>query len=106
MIQEIDVKTLNEKISNKDNFILLDVRTDSEYFLSNIEGAIHIPMNDIPNKLNTIDKSKEIIVQCKSGKRSAKVCQFLLNNNYENVRNLKGGIIAWANEIDPTIMVY
>ena len=106
MIQEIDVKTLNEKISNKENFILLDVRTDSEYFLSNIEGAIHIPMNDIPNKLNTIDKSKEIIVQCKSGKRSAKVCQFLLNNNYENVRNLKGGIIAWANEIDPTIMVY
>tara|TARA_Y100000590_G_C14866535_1_gene693467 strand:+ start:186 stop:506 length:321 start_codon:yes stop_codon:yes gene_type:complete len=106
MIQEIDVKTLNEKISNKDNFILLDVRTDSEYFLSNIEGAIHIPMNDIPNKLNTIDKSKEIIVQCKSGKRSAKVCQFLLNNNYENVKNLKGGIIAWANEIDPTIMVY
>tara|TARA_B100001750_G_scaffold235795_1_gene238790 strand:+ start:653 stop:973 length:321 start_codon:yes stop_codon:yes gene_type:complete len=106
MIQEIDVKTLNEKISNKENFILLDVRTDSEYFLSNIEGAIHIPMNDIPNKLNTIDKSKEIIVQCKSGKRSAKVCQFLLNNNYENVKNLKGGIIAWANEIDPTIMVY
>ena len=106
MIQEIDVKTLNEKISNKENFILLDVRTDSEYFLSNIEGAIHIPMNDIPNKLNTIDKSKEIIVQCKSGKRSAKVCQFLLNNNYENVKNLKGGIIAWANEIDPTIMIY
>ena len=106
MIQEIDVKTLNEKISNKENFILLDVRTDSEYFLSNIEGAIHIPMNDIPNKLNTIDKNKEIIVQCKSGKRSAKVCQFLLNNNYENVKNLKGGIIAWANEIDPTIMVY
>ena len=106
MIQEIDVKTLNKKISNKENFILLDVRTDSEYFLSNIEGAIHIPMNDIPNKLNTIDKNKEIIVQCKSGKRSAKVCQFLLNNNYENVKNLKGGIIAWANEIDPTIMVY
>ena len=106
MIQEIDVKTLNEKISNKENFILLDVRTDSEYFLSNIEGAIHIPMNDIPNKLNTLDKDKEIIVQCKSGKRSAKVCQFLLNNNYESVRNLKGGIIAWANEIDPTIMVY
>ena len=106
MIQEIDVKTLNEKISNKDNFVLLDVRTDSEYFFSNIEGAIHIPMNDIPNKLNTIDKNKEIIVQCKSGKRSAKVCQFLLNNNYENVKNLKGGIIAWANEIDSTIMVY
>ena len=106
MIKEINVKTLNEKISNKENFILLDVRTNSEYYLSNIKVAVHIPMNDIPNKLNTLDKDKEIIVQCKSGKRSAKVCQFLLNNNYENVKNLKGGIIAWANEIDSTIMVY
>ena len=106
MIKEIDVKTLNKKISNKENFILLDVRTDSEYFLSNIEGAIHIPMNDIPNKLDTLNKNAEIIVQCKSGKRSAKVCQFLLNNNYKNVKNLEGGIIAWASEIDPSIMVY
>ena len=106
MIQEIDVKTLNEKISNKDNFILLDVRTDSEYFLSNIEGAIHIPMNDIPNKLNTIDKSKEIIVQCKSGKRSAKVCEYLELNNYTNAKNLNGGILAWAERVDSSILVY
>ena len=106
MIQEIDVKTLNEKISNKENFILLDVRTDSEYFLSNIEGAIHIPMNEIPNKLNTIDKNKEIIVQCKSGKRSAKVCEYLITQNFTNIKNLRGGILAWAQEIDPSIKVY
>jgi len=106
MIKEIDVKNLNEKILRKEDFILLDVRTDSEYFLSNIKGAIHIPMNKIPNKLDSIDRNKEIIVQCKSGKRSKKVCEFLLNNNYTNVKNLKGGILAWAIEVDPEIIVY
>ena len=106
MVIEIDVKTLNEKILNKEDFILIDVRTDSEYYLSNIKQAIHIPMNTIPENLESLDKSKEIIVQCKSGIRSEKVCEFLLNNNYKNVKNLKGGIVAWSKEIDQTIIVY
>ena len=106
MVTEIDVKTLNEKILNKEDFILIDVRTDSEYYLSNIKQAIHIPMNTIPENLESLDKSKEIIVQCKSGIRSEKVCEFLLNNNYKNVKNLKGGIVAWAKEIDQKIIVY
>tara|TARA_B100000131_G_scaffold177138_1_gene170964 strand:+ start:230 stop:550 length:321 start_codon:yes stop_codon:yes gene_type:complete len=106
MVIEIDVKTLNEKILNKEDFILIDVRTDSEYYLSNIKQAIHIPMNTIPENLESLDKSKEIIVQCKSGIRSEKVCEFLLDNNYKNVKNLKGGIVAWSKEIDQTIIVY
>ena len=106
MVTEIDVRTLNEKIQNKEDFILIDVRTDSEYYLSNIKQAIHIPMNTIPENLESLDKSKEIIVQCKSGIRSEKVCEFLLNNNYKNVKNLRGGIVAWAKEIDQTIIVY
>ena len=105
-MQEIDVKTLNQKISSNDNFILLDVRTDSEYYLSRINGSIHIPMNNIPTQINELDPNKEIIVQCKSGKRSAKVCEFLLNNSFTNVKNLKGGILEWAKYIDPSIIVY
>ena len=106
MIKEITVSELNRKLSNKEDFILLDVRTDSEYYLSNIEGAIHIPMNNIPNKLDRLDSNKEIIVQCKSGVRSEKVCQFLLNNDFKNVKNLTGGIIEWARQIDSSIIVY
>ena len=106
MVREIDVKTLNEKILSNEDFILIDVRTDSEYYLSNIKEAIHMPMNTIPENLESLDKSKEIIIQCKSGIRSEKVCEFLLNNNYKNVKNLKGGIVAWAKEIDQTIIVY
>ncbi len=71
-----------------------------------IEHSVHIPMNEIPERLDELDKSKMIIVQCKSGKRSARVCEFLQDNNFMNVKNLTGGILAWAKEIDPSITVF
>ena len=86
-MQEIDVKTLNHKLLNKEDFVLLDVRTDQEVFISKIEGSIHVPMNDIPIRINEFNKTKEIIVQCKSGKRSAKVCEFLLKNSFKGWHN-------------------
>lgn len=106
MIPEVDVKTLESKLKNKENFILLDVRTDREYFLSSIEGSLHMPMNTIAEGYTSLDKDKEIIVQCKSGVRSEKVCEFLLNNNFKNVKNLTGGIVEWAKQIDPSIIIY
>ena len=105
-IPGIDVQTLNSKLSSEEDLILLDVRTEQEVFLSSINGSVHIPMNDIPKRIHELDRTKEIIVQCKSGKRSAKVCEFLMRNKYTNVKNLKGGIIAWSKEIDPSIIVY
>ena len=106
MIEEITVSELNKKISKKEDFILLDVRTDSEYYLSSIEGSVHIPMNNVPNKLDSLESDKEIIVQCKSGVRSARICEFLLQKGYSNIKNLQGGIVAWAEQIDPSIIVY
>ena len=106
MFKEINVLELNEKIKNKDDFILLDVRNMHEVIFSKIEGAIHIPMNEVPSRINEIDNSKDIIVQCKSGKRSAKVCEYLMQKNYRKVWNLKGGIIAWSKEVNPSIQVY
>ena len=106
MIPEVDVKALESKLKNKENFILLDVRTDREYFLSSIEGSLHMPMNTIAEGYTSLDKDKEIIVQCKSGVRSEKVCEFLLNNGFKNVKNLAGGIVEWAKQIDPTIIIY
>ena len=63
-------------------------------------------MNEIPERFDELDKNKEIIVQCKSGKRSAKVCEYLITQNFTNVKNLAGGILAWSQEIDPLIKVY
>ena len=62
-------------------------------------------MNEIPSKLSKINKNKEIIVYCKSGVRSSKVCEYLIQNNYSKVYNLKGGIIAWAKEVAPNMLI-
>ena len=106
MVPVIDVQALDKKIKNKDDFILLDVRTDREYFLSSIQGSIHIPMNTIPENIDKLDKDKEIVVLCKSGIRSEKVCEFLIKNNFKNPKNLTGGIVEWSKQIDSSLIIY
>ena len=106
MIKEITVKELKNKFDNNEDFILLDVRNIQEVLFSKINGSIHIPMNEIMNRINELDSNKEIIIQCKSGKRSARVCEYLMTQNFKNVKNLTGGIIAWSDEIDNSIQVY
>ena len=72
---ETTVQELKNMLDNNEDFILLDVRTENEVLVSKIsDKSIHIPMNDVPNRLPEIDNKKQIIVYCKSGKRSAKVC--------------------------------
>ena len=106
MIKEITVTELKNKFDNNEDFILLDVRNIQEVLYSKIENSIHIPMNDIVDRINELDSNKEIIIQCKSGKRSARVCEYLMTQNFNNVKNLTGGIIAWADEVDNSIQVY
>ena len=106
MIKEITVKELKNKFDNNEDFMLLDVRNIQEVLFSKINGSIHIPMNEIMDRINELDSNKEIIIQCKSGKRSARVCEYLMTQNFNNVKNLKGGIISWADEIDSSIQVY
>ncbi len=105
-IKEISVQSLNQKINNKENFLLIDVRENQELTISKISQAIHIPMNTIPDNLNHIKSTQPIIVMCKSGGRSAKVCEYLQSQGYSNIYNLKGGIISWALEIDPNMDIY
>ena len=106
MIKEITVKELKNKFDNNEDFMLLDVRNIQEVLFSKINGSIHIPMNEIMDRINELDSNKEIIIQCKSGKRSARVCEYLMTQNYKNVKNLIGGIIAWSDEIDNSIQVH
>jgi len=105
-IKEISVQELNKKIQDNDNFILIDVRETYELKISKIAEAIHIPMNTISDNLNQLDSTKSVIIMCKSGGRSAQVCEYLKNQNYMNVYNLKGGIISWALEVDPNMETY
>ena len=105
-MQEITVQELNERMKSGEDFQLIDVREDFEYEMSNIGGTL-IPLGGILIEAEKIAKDKPVIVQCRSGKRSAAaIMQLEQQFGYTNLYNLKGGILAWAEEIDPTINVY
>jgi rhodanese-related sulfurtransferase len=104
-MKEISVQELKEKLDNGEDFQLIDVREDFEYETSNIGGQL-IPLGGILIEAEKIDKNKPVVVMCRSGKRSAAAIMQLEQQGYTNLSNLKGGILAWQAEIDPTLNVY
>lgn len=87
------------KQSQREDFILLDIREPYEVEEAMIEGSVHIPMAEIPQRLGDLDPSKEIIVYCRSGARSARVTSWLRAQGYARARNLEGGILAWSSPL-------
>lgn len=104
-MKEISVQELKEKMDNNEDFQLIDVREEFEYEVSNLGGVL-IPLGGILIEADKIAKDKPVIVQCRSGKRSAAAIMQLEQLGYNNLYNLQGGIMAWQSEIDPTIDVY
>ena len=104
-MKEISVQELKEKMDKGEDFQLIDVREEFEYEVSNLGGTL-IPLGGILIEADKIAKDKPVIVQCRSGKRSAAAIMQLEQLGYTNLYNLQGGIMAWASEIDPTISVY
>jgi rhodanese-related sulfurtransferase len=104
-MKEISVQELKEKLDSGEDFQLIDVREDFEYETSNIGGQL-IPLGGILIEADKIDKNKPVVVMCRSGKRSAAAIMQLEQQGYTNLSNLKGGILAWQAEIDPTLNVY
>lgn len=84
----------------------LDVREDSELAICRIEGALHIPMGEIPERADSIPKDQDIIVFCHHGMRSANVQQYLEVKGFKNLTNLAGGIHAWSLEVDSSVPKY
>jgi rhodanese-related sulfurtransferase len=105
VIDEINVEKLKNMLDQKENFNLIDVRELAEYERGHIEGSIHIPLSMIPLKLNEFEKNSTYVLQCRSGARSYQAASFLEKNGFENVSNLSGGIIAWAEKIDQSVSV-
>jgi rhodanese-related sulfurtransferase len=88
------------------NIVLLDVREHDEVALARIDGAQHIPMGDIPGRLQHLDPERTLIVFCHKGARSYRVAAWLRQQGLENVFNMAGGIDAWSLEVDPTVPRY
>lgn len=105
-MKEITVRELKELKDSGADFQLIDVREPHEYDICNLEGEL-IPQGEIPGNVEKIDRTKKVILQCRSGARSGNMVQWLeKNHGFENLYNLKGGILAWAREIDPSMPTY
>jgi len=102
---DIQVEELKRRLDAGDNIYVLDVREPHEYQICNIGGHL-IPLNDLPNRLSELDKNSEIVAHCKMGGRSAKAVDLLRKSGFKNVRNLTGGILAWADRVDPRMPKY
>ena len=107
MIKDISPIDLQEKIvATGNDLTLLDVREPWEFEIAHIEKSLLIPMGELPNKLNDIQKDKAIVVICHHGIRSRSACMYLHQNGINNLLNLHGGIDAWAKEIDSNMPTY
>ena len=102
-MKEITVQQLKEKLIDKSEyFMLIDVREDFEYMVSNIGGE-HIPLSNLQSRVHTLNRDVEYAIICRAGARSANACVLLGQEGFENVYNVRGGMKAWAAEIDPSI---
>jgi len=86
--------------------VFLDVREPGEHAVASIDGALLVPMREIPGRLSELDRSSEIVVFCHHGGRSAMVAQFLRGQGFDRVLNLTGGIDGWSLEVDPEVPRY
>jgi adenylyltransferase/sulfurtransferase len=106
-IPEISVTELKRKLDNGEQVNVLDVRENHEYEVANLGQDVNlIPLGELPDHLDELDKSENFAVHCKTGARSAKAVQILQDAGFENVYNVKGGITAWSEEIDPSVPKY
>ncbi len=104
-IPEMTVEELKRRLDAGDDLFVLDVREPHEYQICNIGGHL-IPLGDLPNRVNELDSSREIVAHCRSGVRSAKAVNFLQQAGFKKVHNLAGGILAWADRVDPKMPKY
>ena len=105
-MKEISVQDLKKKIDNKEDFQLIDVREEYEYEICNLNGEL-IPMPYVLENADKISRDKPVVIHCKSGRRSAVIINELEKKfGFTNLYNLKGGILEYAQEVDPSLEQY
>jgi molybdopterin/thiamine biosynthesis adenylyltransferase/rhodanese-related sulfurtransferase len=104
-VPEMQVEELKRRLDAGEDLFVLDVREPHEYQICHINGHL-IPLGDLPNRVHELDSSREIVAHCRSGMRSAKAVAFLQQAGFKKVHNLAGGILAWADRVDPRMPKY
>ena len=106
-MEQITATQLKKRMDAGDDIQLIDVRQPDEYNFANIEGAKLIPLGEIVKRMDEIDETRETVVHCKAGGRSARAIQALHQAGFKgDLKNLAGGITAWSNEVDPKVPKY
>jgi len=103
---EINPAALKARLDSGEELQLIDVREPQEYRICRIPRSRLIPLDELPHRLHEIDRSRPIVVHCRMGDRSAMAAEFLRQNGFSGVLNLTGGILAWSNQVDPTVLKY
>ena len=104
--REITVEDLKKRLDQGEDLFILDVRNPEEYQICRLPGSTLLPLPEMPQRFAEVPKDREVVVHCKSGMRSAKAIGFLMQHGYDKLKNLKGGILAWAASIDPGMPRY
>ncbi len=104
-VPEISPRELKSRLDRGDDLFILDVREPHEYQICNLDGHL-IPLGELSRRVNELDSSREIVAHCRSGKRSAEAVEFLRSAGFRKVLNLKGGILAWSDEVDASVPKY
>ena len=106
-MNEISATELKQRLDNGEDIQIVDVREPDEVAVARIPNSIHIPLAQVLNRMSEIDPARETVVHCKMGGRSARAIEALKRSGFTgNLLNLAGGIIAWSNDVDPTVPKY
>jgi adenylyltransferase/sulfurtransferase len=106
-MEEITATELKQRLDKGDDIQIIDVREDNEVATARIPDSVHIPLAQVLNRMNEIDPNRETVVHCKMGGRSARAIDALQRSGFKGTLiNLKGGIIGWSNEVDPSVPKY
>ena len=106
-MEEITPTELKKRLDNGDDIQIVDVRENNELAISRLPNSIHIPLAQVLVRMNEIDPNRETVVHCKMGGRSARAIDALQRSGFTGkLMNLRGGIIGWSNEVDPTVAKY
>ncbi|HYG79442.1 MAG TPA: rhodanese-like domain-containing protein [Pyrinomonadaceae bacterium] len=106
-MQEITATELKRRLDSGEDIQIIDVREPNEYAFARLPNSVHIPLGQVLNRMNEIDPTRETVVHCKLGGRSARAIEALKRAGFQgNLTNLAGGITAWSNEVDPSVPKY
>ena len=105
-VPEITATELKKMVDQRKPFVLIDVREPDEYQICRIPGSKLIPLGDVLKRMHELDPADEIVVHCRSGVRSARAVEWLMKAGFRRVHNLKGGVLAWAERVDPSVPKY